>query len=212
MDSFDELEDGARPERSGIERISIQSKLPLEYKRIRQNMGIGSWLQPLENLPPSSLPADGVHVRPIGRMAMFMDSAGVANALRAAIQRASANLQGDMLEVILVGSLAGATGSGMLVDLARIVAFAVAEVPHQITLYALNPSPFNLGNDKQRAARFATYREIERFFKIQHTQIDHFVLMDDSYLEDTTPSGSSVSIPTILVSEILTRMKDDEDN
>lgn len=115
-------------------------------------------------------------IRQMGRMTIFRDLSAPANSkilshLRAAIQGIRSDVSADkQLEIIIVGSLAGGTGAGMLVDMALLVRAQAAQLVQRnyiVRGFFVLPRAFTRGGlteDRDMLARaFATWRELDRF-------------------------------------------------
>ncbi len=115
-------------------------------------------------------------IRHMGRITVFRDvmnpvHSRILSHLRAAIQFLQREVSRDrQLEVIIVSSLAGGTGAGMLVDMALLVRAQAARLVQQNYLlrgFFVLPRAFvagGLGEGQDMLARaFATWRELDRF-------------------------------------------------
>jgi hypothetical protein len=131
----------------------------------------------IEKLPPSAfdLNRGAGGLRAFGRMAIFRDVTSISgNRVIPKIDQALKKLQGsvtkdEMLEIIIVGSIAGGTGSGMLADLAQLVRNRTDATPikgnYIIRAFIFGPRTFVTTPDMNRqmyAASFAAWREIDR--------------------------------------------------
>lgn len=115
-------------------------------------------------------------LRQFGRLAIFKDLKGeeagshIWSALRTAIEgvRSVVNQQRS-LEIIVVGSFAGGTGSGLFIDTALILRLLAQQLNvHHILrgMFAL-PSVFTTAPDAEMKARsFAAWRELNRFMVV----------------------------------------------
>jgi hypothetical protein len=132
----------------------------------------------LSKLPPAAFNTKegSGQIRQMGRISLFRDLAAfqrseILSRLRAAMQDLQGRVSRDMqLEIIIVGSLAGGTGAGMLVDMAYLVrAQAAKMVANNYVVRGLFvlPRAFTaggLGEGRDMLARsFATWRELDRF-------------------------------------------------
>ena len=131
----------------------------------------------IEKLPPSAfdLNRGAGGLRAFGRMAIFRDVTSISgNRVIPKIDQALNKLQGavskdEMLEIIIVGSIAGGTGSGMLADIAQLVRNRADATPikgnYIIRAFIFGPRTFVTTADMNRqmyAASFAAWREIDR--------------------------------------------------
>lgn len=148
----------------------------------------------LAKLPPAAFNTKegSGQIRQMGRISVFRDLSAINNSqilsrIRAAIQdlqnKVSRNLQ---LEVIIVGSLAGGTGAGMLVDMALLVraqASRLVQNNYVVRGFFVLPRAFvtgGLGQDRDMLARaFACWRELDRFMIVS----DRFGLRQLNYHE-----------------------------
>lgn len=118
-------------------------------------------------------------LRQFGRISVFNDVQSAANStilnnLRAAIKDLHARVSDDeKLEIMIVGSLAGGTGAGMLIDIPLLVrAQAKALVAENYTVrgFFVLPNAFGgkgIGEDLTMNARaYAAWRELDRFMLI----------------------------------------------
>lgn len=115
-------------------------------------------------------------IRQMGRISVFRDLAAIQKSeilsrLRAAMQDLQGKVSRDVqLEIIIVGSLAGGTGAGMLVDMALLVRAQAAKMVannYVIRGFFVLPRAFTaggIGEARAMLARsFATWRELDRF-------------------------------------------------
>ena len=142
---------------------------------------IGKWYHAkkwLDSQPPTAFILDdgAGRLRQFGRMAVAKDMLGGStesklwSAFNAALDTvrsvANANVR---LEVIVVGSFAGGTGSGMFLDVAQILRLLVKEksIDHVLRGYFALPSVFTNNPDEDMKARtFAAWRELNRFMVV----------------------------------------------
>lgn len=132
----------------------------------------------LAKLSPSAfnLKYGSGQIRQMGRIALFRDLGGVRTSevlsrLRAAMQALQRDVSRNVqLEVIIVGSVAGGTGAGMLVDMALLVreqARRLVQNNYVVRGFFLLPTAFTrggIGEDRDMLARsFAAWRELDRF-------------------------------------------------
>ena len=114
-------------------------------------------------------------IRHMGRISLFQDLSAPNNSkvlahLRQAFNQLKGTVSADrQMEIIIVGSLAGGTGAGMLVDLALLArAMAAREVQnnHIIRGFFVLPHAFGGGVAQAHdlyARAFAAWRELDRF-------------------------------------------------
>lgn len=132
----------------------------------------------LSKLPPAAFNTKegSGQIRQMGRISLFRDLAAfqrseILSRLRAAMQDLQGKVSRDMqLEIIIVGSLAGGTGAGMLVDLAYLVRAQAAKMVannYVVRGFFVLPRAFTaggLGEGRDMLARsFAAWRELDRF-------------------------------------------------
>ncbi len=146
-----------------------------EYRQIRQWYHYDKWLT--TQAPANFILDDGAgRLRQFGRMAVFKDILGGAagsqiwRALRTALNtvRNSTNEQ-RRLEIILVGSFAGGTGSGLFIDVALIARFLAQKfnIHHVLRGFFALPSVFTNSPDTEMKARsLAAWRELNRFMVV----------------------------------------------
>lgn len=142
---------------------------------------IGQWFQAQRWLatqaPATFVLDDGAgRIRQFGRLAVFKDIIGqeagseVWRAFRAALESVRATTSYDRrLEVIVVGSFAGGTGSGMFLDMALILRMLAQEagIHHVLRGFFALPSVFTNAPDADMQARtFAAWRELNRFMVV----------------------------------------------
>ncbi len=141
---------------------------------------IGNWYQAEKWLttqtPATFILDDGAgRLRQFGRMAIFKDLQGqetnskIWDAIRVAIEGVRAMTSQDRrLEIIIVGSFAGGTGSGMFIDIALIARFTAVKQTF-IMFYAVI-LPYHRVHDnpdkEMRARSFAAWRELNRFMVV----------------------------------------------
>ncbi|MBL0344151.1 tubulin-like doman-containing protein [Candidatus Villigracilis affinis] len=132
----------------------------------------------LSKLPPAAFNTKegSGQIRHMGRLSVFRDLSAlqkseVVSRLRAAIQDVQKMVSRDsQLEIIIVGSLAGGTGAGMLVDMAiltREQASRLVANNYVVRGFFVLPRAFTasgIGEGRDMLARsFATWRELDRF-------------------------------------------------
>lgn len=132
----------------------------------------------LSKLPPAAfITKEGSgQIRHMGRISIFNDVMAIQRSqilsrLRAAIQDLQSQVSRDrQLEVIIVGSLAGGTGAGMLVDMALLVraqASRLVQNNYVVRGFFVLPRAFTsagLAEGREMLARaFAAWRELDRF-------------------------------------------------
>jgi len=139
---------------------------------------IDSWFEAnhwLSSLPRASwsLAAGAGQLRQFGRLGLFNDlSARNKSAIWSRIDVAVANLARqfkgkERLEIIIAGSFAGGTGSGMFIDLALLARHRASSVPNLVRGYFALPRVFDQDPDNDMLARsFAAWRELNRFMVI----------------------------------------------
>lgn len=115
-------------------------------------------------------------LRQFGRLAIFKDMQGeetgsqIWTALRTAIESVRSSItEQRSLEIIVVGSFAGGTGSGLFIDVALILRLLAQQLgAHHILrgVFAL-PSVFTTAPDAEMKARsFSAWRELNRFMVV----------------------------------------------
>ncbi|MGQ9459416.1 MAG: tubulin-like doman-containing protein, partial [Anaerolineae bacterium] len=139
---------------------------------------IGSWFQAdywLANLPRAQwvLAHGAGQLRQFGRLGLFRDLGDPAHSeiwtrLRTNIAELAQTLQGEQrLEIIIVGSFAGGTGSGMFLDLALLARHRAGNVPHLIRGFFALPRVFGANPNQDMLARsFAAWRELNRLMVV----------------------------------------------
>lgn len=159
--------------------IGGDSKPLAERVRLGQLPQIGKWYQAQRWLdtqaPATFILDDGAgRLRQFGRMAIFKDILGQETgsqtwrAFRSAIDAVrAATTEQRRLEIIVVGSFAGGTGSGMFLDAALILRLLSQNVHHILRGFFALPSVFTTAPDRDMKARtFAAWRELNRFMVI----------------------------------------------
>ena len=141
---------------------------------------IGKWFRAkkwLEVLPQSAFVLDdgAGRIRQLGRLGIFrevVDKGGesLKDALVTFLSSVSeeANRQGK-LEIILVGSLAGGTGSGMFLDIALLLRLLARKerVSHVLRGFFALPGVFaSSPSEEMKARAFAAWREMNRFMVV----------------------------------------------
>lgn len=161
--------------------IGGDSKPEAESVRNGNLKQIGQWYKAQQWLdtqsPATFILDDGAgRIRQFGRMAIFKDilrqEAGSVTwrAFRSALEaiRGKTNEQ-RRLEIMVVGSFAGGTGSGMFLDVALILRMLAQQsgVHHVLRGFFALPSVFTNAPDRDMKARtFAAWRELNRFMVI----------------------------------------------
>lgn len=163
---------------------------------------VGNWFPAQQWLDTQSPAAfildDGAgRIRQFGRLAVFKDM--ISNRTNSTIRRAiDASLHAvklttqpqRRLEIILIGSLAGGTGSGIFIDIALILRTLAQEhnIHHILRGFFALPSVFtNTPDDDMKAKTFAAWRELNRFMitdsDFSSSPIDYF---DDRHFQTPT--------------------------
>ena len=160
--------------------VGGDSKPLAEQVRKGELPHIGKWYHAQRWLdsqnPASFILDDGAgRIRQFGRMAIFKDLQGqnkskLWRSLEAAIEAVqTATDEQRRLEIIVVGSFAGGTGSGMFLDVAMILRKLAQshDVHHVLRGFFALPSVFTTAPDRDMKARtFAAWRELNRFMVI----------------------------------------------
>jgi hypothetical protein len=148
----------------------------------------------LGKLPPAALNIreGSGQIRQMGRIAIFQDLSAFTNSqilsrFRAALLDLQNKVSRDsQLEVIIVGSLAGGTGAGMLVDMALLVRAQASRIVannYVVRGFFVLPRAFasgGVGEGRDMLARsFAAWRELDRFMIVS----DRFGLRQMNYHE-----------------------------
>lgn len=132
----------------------------------------------LNDLPPTAFTLDdgAGRLRQFGRLAVFKDILGqethskLWRALRTSIESVrTATDEERKLEIIIAGSFAGGTGSGMFIDIALILRMIAQQlgVHHVLRGFFALPSAFTSAPDSEMKARsFAAWRELNRFMVV----------------------------------------------
>lgn len=142
------------------------------------NPQIGKWYHAqrwLDVLGPAAFILDdgAGRIRQFGRMAIYKDAlyeAQAWNALSSALNSVkTATTEQRRLEVIVVGSFAGGTGSGMFLDIALMARHLARRlgIHHVLRGYFALPSVFtNAPTQEMKARTFAAWRELNRFMVV----------------------------------------------
>jgi hypothetical protein len=132
----------------------------------------------LSKLPPAAFNTKegSGQIRHMGRLSVFRDLSAlqkseVVSRLRAAIQDVQKMVSRDsQLEIVIVGSMAGGTGAGMLIDMAiltREQASRLVSNNYVVRGFFVLPRAFTasgIGEGREMLARsFAAWRELDRF-------------------------------------------------
>jgi hypothetical protein len=151
----------------------------------------------LSKLPPAAfITKEGSgQIRQMGRISVFRDLSALQKSeilarIRASIQDVQRLVSRDsQLEIIIVGSLAGGTGAGMLVDMALLVRAQAARLVsnnYVVRGFFVLPRAFTtsaIGEGRDMLARaFATWRELDRFMIVS----ERFGLRQINYHEQNS--------------------------
>ncbi len=152
-----------------------------EQVRNKKYPQIGQWFRAerwLNDLPTTAFNLDdgAGRLRQFGRLAIFKDILGqetdsrIWRALRTAVESVRVATNEDRkLEIILVGSFAGGTGSGLFIDTALILRILSQQldIHHILRGFFALPSVFTTSPDSEMRARsFAAWRELNRFMVV----------------------------------------------
>lgn len=139
---------------------------------------IASWLQDgwmLNNLPDHlfNIEDGAAQIRQMGRLAVFYDldhgdNSRIRKALRNAINKVARYAQGRAVQVFIVASVAGGTGSGMFVDIAYLVRKLAGSTPVFTRGFIVFPSAFGgepglIVSPSMKGQGYAALREMDRF-------------------------------------------------
>jgi hypothetical protein len=139
---------------------------------------IGAWLRDdwmLNNLPDHlfNIEDGAAQMRQMGRLAVFYDlghgdNSKIRKALRNAINKVAAYAEGRAVQVFLVASVAGGTGSGMFVDIAYLVRKLAGNTPVFTRGFVVLPTAFGgepglTVSPSMKGQGYAALREIDRF-------------------------------------------------
>lgn len=139
---------------------------------------IASWFAAdhwLSSLPRASwsLAAGAGQLRQFGRLGLFTDlkarnRSDIWGRIDVAVASLGRQFKGhERLEIIVVGSFAGGTGSGMFIDVALLARHRARSVPNLVRGYFALPRVFDPDPDNDMLARsFAAWRELNRFMVI----------------------------------------------
>lgn len=161
------------------------------FRNQRSSPHIFNWLD--QKLSAMGAVVNGAgQVRPLGRLAFFHSYNDIRNKLDEAWAKVRADVahqemlkkyrievEGNALNVILIFSVAGGTGSGMFLDMAFLCREALREADPKITGYLLLPSVFAdaiNANKKIFANGYAALKELEFY----------------SWRKDVDPNGTGV--------------------
>ena len=158
---------------------------PQELEDYRNNKGmyphIWSWFpDALDSLPSTAITQGAGQIRPCGRLAFFHHYAKLRNEIKSKIDRVqTADAETEMkrmfpdhdvdskLEIVLVTSIAGGTGSGSFIDMGFLCRDLAPDAV--TTAYLVLPSVFDgvIGGARQttRANGFAAIKELEHYMK-----------------------------------------------
>jgi hypothetical protein len=170
--------------------VTLESKLG-EYvhiggwsKPLVESVGTGtrnhiaSWLQDdwmLYNLPDHlfNIEDGAAQMRQMGRLAVFYDldhgdNSKIRKALRNAINKVAVYAQGRAVQVFIIASIAGGTGSGMFVDIAYLVRKLAGGTPVFTRGFVVLPTAFRgepglTVSPSMKGQGYAALREIDRF-------------------------------------------------
>lgn len=140
---------------------------------------IGSWFDAqhwMQTLPRSSwvLSSGAGQLRQFGRLGLFQDltdpsQSKIWNRIDVAARSLERNLGGERLEIAVVGSFAGGTGSGMFIDIALLLRERTKGLDSLIRGYFALPRVFDQNPDEDLKARsFAAWRELNRFMTVSN--------------------------------------------
>lgn len=190
-----------------------------EYPQIGQWYQAPRWLA--TQSPATFILDDGAgRLRQFGRLAVFKDliqksGSEIYNALKTNLEELMQAGEDRRLEIIVVGSFTGGTGSGMFIDIALLLRELALEKEGEQTqhhvlrgFFAL-PSVFTSSPDDEMLARtFASWRELNRFMVIDPdfpmSRVDYVEknsrfqivpdnrLFDACYLVDGSRKGQSL--------------------
>jgi len=135
-----------------------------------------------ENVPQSQLSVTigAAQQRQIGRFAMFKNAAKILAHLRPIIRKLSDLAKGSDVNIWLIGSSAGGTGAGCLVDAAYLTRFAAGDgVTLKLTGVIVLPNVYQNVRGISQGRAYSLLRELER---VQ----EQGVPQDDRYADLTT--------------------------
>ncbi|MCA9366960.1 hypothetical protein KC887_01685 [Candidatus Kaiserbacteria bacterium] len=150
-----------------------------ETDRRAQNH-VASWFAAnhwMQTLPRASwvLAAGAGQLRQFGRLGLFRDlsdpgRSDIWNRIDVNLRSLERGLRGQRLEIIVVGSFAGGTGSGMFIDIGLLLRERTKGIDSLIRGYFALPRVFDQDPDDDMKARaFAAWRELNRFMTVSAT-------------------------------------------
>jgi len=144
----------------------------------QQSLGhIGSWFAAqhwMQSLPRASwvLATGAGQLRQFGRLGLFQDLADpgrsqIWSRIDVAARSLERGLGQQRLEIVVVGSFAGGTGSGMFIDFGLLLRERTKGVNSMLRGYFALPRVFDQNPDDDLKARsFAAWRELNRFMTV----------------------------------------------
>ena len=138
--------------------------------------------------------------RQVGRFAVFQNAERIVAHLRHVIRRLSSQAQGSVVNVWLVGSSAGGTGAGCLIDAAYLTRLAAGDSVHlMLTGVVVLPNVYMNVSGVSRARGYSLLRELERVqeqgipqsdrYERGHRLVSSRVVYDQSGQQVATVSG-----------------------
>ncbi len=107
--------------------------------------------------------------RQIGRFAMFQNNAGIVNYIDRALTQLKNQAQGATIQIWIIGSAAGGTGGGTLLDAAfisRLVSARYTGNEFQISGTIVMPDIYNDKAGISQARAYSLFRELDRFQEV----------------------------------------------
>lgn len=113
--------------------------------------------------------------RQIGRFAMFQNAERIIQQMQAEIRKLQQHAENSAINIWLVGSSAGGTGAGCLLDAAFISRLAAQNSPVNITGVIVLPEIYGDKDGIILGRAFSLFRELERFQDIGGKRDDRYV-------------------------------------
>lgn len=135
-----------------------------------------SWLD--LNVPKKALNINegAAQQRQIGRFAMFQNTERILQQIQSELRKLQQHSQNSSVNVWIVGSSAGGTGAGCMLDAAFMTRFAAKNITCNITGVVALPEIYGDKDGIINGRAYSLFRELERFQDIGGSKDDRYVL------------------------------------
>ncbi len=166
---FDYLSSAGRPER---------------YPHLKDWLHAG-WLSKYISKAALNIAEGAAQQRQIGRFAMFQNAERIVAQIRQEIERLQTIARGTAVNIWIVGSAAGGTGAGCILDAAFMTRLAARNINITLSGIIVLPEVYEDKEGVSKGRAYSLFRELDRFQEVD-------MPISDRYIADTERVSSRV--------------------